>query len=211
MHGIPIYYAIYFRLLNRWVLVNKQSLIERDKKYETSIISAMAKNEMAILGDLSIGTKPALSIELISDSNQEVTRKDNEIKFIIGGVKLYCDGKEITNELDKKIAYYLIRFGDWNCGEPNIISGDDKFRSIRYEFSPEEDEEQGFNMIGTLSSMITTEFNEKTIYEKSVIALDTNLDPSLFSVKIPPDYYGEDLPLWIFSLKPNHEFKEPSL
>ncbi len=62
-------------------------------------------------------------------------------------------------------------------------------------------------MIGELSSMVSASYAEQTVYEKSVIALDTNLDPSVFAVEIPEDYKGNDLPLWQFVLQPNPDFK----
>lgn len=64
-----------------------------------------------------------------------------------------------------------------------------------------------FSMIGELSSMISSSYGEQTVYEKSVIALDTNLEPSVFSVKIPDKYKGNNLPLWQFIIQPNPDFK----
>ncbi len=37
--------------------------------------------------------------------------------------------------------------------------------------------------------------------------MDTNLEPTVFSVTIPKKYKGIDLPLWQFIMQPNPEFK----
>lgn len=55
--------------------------------------------------------------------------------------------------------------------------------------------------------MVSASYGEQTTYEQSVIALDTNLDPGVFSVKIPEGYKGKYLPLWQFIIQPNPDFK----
>jgi hypothetical protein len=101
-----------------------------------------------------------------------------------------------------------MRFGDWNENEPEVLEEGDKFLGVKYTFVPDfPPEEQRFSMIGELSSMISYSYSEQTVYERSVIALDTNLDPSVFTVKIPKDYNGKNLPLWQFILQPNPDFK----
>lgn len=115
LHSIPLLFAIYFSRQNKWFLLPKSSLIEYKTKYVTDFINAMAKNEMALLGDRTIGTEPDLAIELIADPSKDASVDSNgQAKLIIGGVKLYCAGREISDDLEKSIAFYLMRFGNWN-------------------------------------------------------------------------------------------------
>ncbi|MBL4831731.1 MAG: hypothetical protein JKY55_17825 [Aliivibrio sp.] len=209
LHGTPLLFAIYFSRHNTWVLLSKSSLVEQKKKYVIDFINAMAQNEMSLLGDRTIGTKPNLAIELMADLSKDTTVNDEgEVNFIIGGIKIYCADREVTDELEKSIAFYLMRFGSWNENEPEVLEKDGDFVGVKYTFSPDfPSEEQGFSMIGELSSMISNSYSEQTVYEKSVIALDTNLDPSVFAVEIPKGYKGKDLPLWQFILQPNPDFK----
>lgn len=104
-----------------------------------------------------------------------------------------------------------MRFGNWDCGEPEAILDEHNcLKSVRFAFTPPSMEnvvEQGFDIIGHLSSMITSAFNEHTIYDQQVTAIDTRVEPDLFSVKIPNDYKGKVLPLWRFNIQPNDEFK----
>jgi hypothetical protein len=209
LHSIPLMFAIYYSHQNKWFLLPKSSLTEQKTKYVTDFINAMAKNEMSLLGDRTIGTEPDLAIELIADPSKDASVDSRgQAKFIIGNVKLYCAGREISDDLEKTIAFYLIRFGNWNEQEAEGIYSGDVFKGVRFTYSPDfPPEEQKFSMIGELSSMISLSYSEQTTYERSVIALDTNLEPTVFSVEIPDGYKGNDLPLWQFIMQPNPDFK----
>ncbi len=209
LHAIPLLIAIYFSRNNKWVLLSKSSLLEHKKKYTIDYINAIAKSEMSLLGDRTIATEPDLGIEFIADLSKDATVSDEgKTNFIIGEVKLYCAGQEITDDLEKSIAFYLMRFGNWNENKPEGIFDKGIFIGAKYTFSPDfPPEEQRFAMVGELSSMISYSYSEQTVYEKSVIALDTNLDPSVFSVEIPTGHIGDKLPLWQFIMQANYEFE----
>jgi len=212
MHGIPVYYAIYYRCLNQWTMIPKSAMRELERKYETGLIHSIANNEMSMLGDMMIGTKPDLTFELIVDKAKEVkTTDDNKTHFTIGDVKIYCDDVEVDNSEEKNIAFYLMRFGKWACSEPvGIMDNEDNLHSVQFTFSPETlelAEKQGFEFIGDLSSMITSAFNERTIYEQRVTSLDARME-DVFKVKIRKEYKGENLPLWLMSMQPNPDYHE---
>lgn len=209
LNAIPLMFAVYYSQFNKWFLLSKSSLIEQKERYVTDFINAMAQNEMALLGDRTIATEPDLSIEFIANPTKKAMINDEgETDFIIGDIKLYCSDREIIDDIEKSIAFYLIRFGNWGEKEPEAIYNDGVFYGVRFIYYPESpSEEQRFSMIGELSSMISTAYSEHTVYEKSVIALDTHLDPSVFSVVIPHKYKGNNLPLWQFTIQPNPDFK----
>lgn len=209
LNSVPLMFAIYFSRFNKWFLLSKNSLIEQKRRYVTDFINAMAQNEMSLLGDRTIATEPDLSIELIADQTKVASiNKDGQTNFIIGGVELYSSGRLIKEGIEKNIAFYLMRFGSWNEHEPEAIYDGDAFKGVRFTSSPEfPSEEQTFSMIGELSSMISAAYSEQTVYEQSVVALDTKLEPSVFSVEIPDGYKGNDLPLWQFIMQPNPDFK----
>lgn len=209
LHNTPLLFAIYFSCHNKWFLLRKESLIEQKNKYVTDFINAMAKNEMSLLGDRTIGTEPDLSIELLADRSQEATvKEDGEANFVIGDVKIYSSDREVTDDVEKSIAFYLMRFGTWSGNDAEGIFEESELLGVKLMCSPDfPPEEQLFSMIGELSSMISSSYAEQTIYKKSVIALDTNLEPSVFAVLIPDGYKGNNLPLWQFIMEPNQDFK----
>ncbi|ALE98999.1 hypothetical protein ACSJL2_000467 [Serratia sarumanii] len=214
LHGIPVYYAIYIRMLRRWALVARSSMKELEQEHTLTPASALAKNEMYLLGDMMIGTKPALVFEVIPDPDKGVSvNEENFASFTIGGVKIYCNDSEVTNTFEMNTAFHLMRYGEWESSEPEaVFNEDEQLESIRFTFSPRSDENfklQGFDFIGTLSSLVTAAFNELTVLDSQVRSVDTRQNARLFSIAIPDDYKGESLPLWRFSIQPNYEFTDP--
>lgn len=210
LHGASLKFAIYFSRLNKWVLLSKMAFIERKRKFTINMLDAIAKNEMSTLGDRSIGTIPALSIELIaSDEQDSYISEDGEARFVIGRVRNYCAGNEVINERDKQIVFQLIRFGRWVEAEPQVIMDGARLLSVRFDYSPyldDWDKEAGFAIVGELSSIVSSAYNEHTVYARRVIALDTKVDPDFFSIDITDGYSGENLPLWQLKLQPNFSF-----
>lgn len=212
LNGIPLYFAIYYRCLRIWTLLPVSSFNELKKKYETTPIHSLANNEMAMLGDVNIGTKPPLVFELVADRTKDVSvDEDTRASFICSDVKMYCAGKEIEDHEEKNIAFYLMRFGRWECGEPEgKMDENGKLHSVRFTFNPESSEDferNGFAMFGSLSSMITEAYNEHTVYEQEVTAITPKADPDVFSVEIPKNYKGKALDLWRFIMQANPDFK----
>lgn len=212
LHGIPVYYAIYIRMLRRWALVPRSSMKELEREHSLTPASALAKSEMCLLGDLSIATEPNLVLELIPDRTKEVSVSPEGIAhFTIDRIKMHCNDREVTDTFEMNTAFHLMRYGEWLCPESEAIFTDGQLESIRYTFSPEDDENykrQGFDFIGTLSSLVTSAFNEQTVRDSQVRSVDTQQNVRLFTVTIPDGYKGEGLPLWRFSMRPNFEFTD---
>ncbi|UCZ80944.1 hypothetical protein LHL03_07380 [Pectobacterium carotovorum] len=210
IQGIPVYYAIYIRLLRRWTLVSRSSMKESAREYTLTPASALAKSEMYLLGDLSIATEPDLVLELLPDHTKELSVSDENIaSFTIGRVKIYCNGREVTDTFEMNTAFHLMRYGEWVCPGSEAIFNNDQLESIRYTFSPQDYDNfkrQGFDSIGTLSSLVTAAFNEQTVLDSQVRSVDSF--QRLFTVTIPNDYKGEGLPLWRFSMRPNFDFTD---
>lgn len=199
---IPLKFAIFYSQLNKWILLSKDSFTAHKTKHTTTFIEAMAKNEMSILGDRMIGTKPPLSVVFVANPEKEAfITEDNQASFMISDIKLYCAGEEIINDTEKNIAFYLVQFGKWAESEGEAFFNGDRLAGVKLDYQSEHKEEmenarqQGFGIIDHLSSMISTAYKQHTVYEKRVIALDTAADPEVFSVEIPDGYSGDNLPL----------------
>ncbi|WP_193452231.1 hypothetical protein [Pseudomonas nitroreducens] len=211
MQGAQLKIAIYFSRLNKWCLLSKSSLTEKMGRYEINMISAIAKSEMAILGDRSIGVKPDIGIEFMADPEKESSiNDDGTASLTISKVRIFNAGVEIHDYNEKSIAFYLARFGKLTCDLPQAIQEDGRLISIKFDFRVDDEDElhegQEFLIVGDLSSMITNAYNEHTVYEQSVVSLDPELDPDFFAINIDPDHVSKDLPLWQFSIQPNHDF-----
>ena len=163
---------------------------------------------MATLGDCMIGTTPNLELRLLANPKEasEIDSSGNA-PFTIRDVKILCAGNEITDEQEQKIAFYLMQYGTWIEKEAEPIIESNKLYGIKFVYAPEEENEQGFTMIGHLSTMVTNGFREHTVKNGDVVALKIGLDPTVFKVLIPQDYKGIRLPLWRFIVQPNPDFK----
>ncbi|WP_143494807.1 MULTISPECIES: hypothetical protein [unclassified Pseudomonas] len=211
LQGADLKFAIYYSQWNKWVLLSKQAFVEHKRKFTINFLHAMAKNEMATLGDRSIGTTPSLAIELVaSQDNDSSISSDGIAKFVIGGIRAFCAGEEVTNSKDIQLVFQFVRFGRWVEAENKAVLDGDKVKSLRFEYRPHEnewDKEAGFAIVGDLSSLVSSAYNEHTVYERKVIALDSKYDPEFFKVDIADGYSGENLPLWQIQFEPNFDFK----
>lgn len=213
LNGAPLRFAVFFSQFNKWMLLSKSSFVAHKTKCAINFIEAMAKNEMSIIGDRMIGTKPPLSVVFVADLEKEAyITEDDQANFVISDIKFYCDGEEIADETEKNIAFYLVQFGKWSESEGEALFEGERLSGVKLDYQPEHQEEmedarqQGFAIIGHLSSMVSTAYKQHTVYEQRVIALDTAADPEIFSVEIPVGYKGDKLPLWQIELRPNTEF-----
>ncbi|WP_334020157.1 hypothetical protein [Burkholderia orbicola] len=208
MQGADLKVAIFFSRFQTWVLLSKESFQEQRKRYAITFPNALARNEMSSLGDRMIGTTPSLEVQLLADPNKEAAINDEGVaRFIIGSLRFFCGGRELLSDMDRQIAFYLMRYGKWYESAAEAILDEEKLLGVRFEYEPEAPSEgQDFQMIGTLSTMVSTAYCERTTHQESVVALDVNVDPEVFSLVIPEGYKSEDLPLWQFIIEPNPDF-----
>lgn len=208
LNNLDLLFAVYFSAWNLWTLLPIEAFDESARDFSIDLPSAMAKSEMLMLGDMTIGTTPDLELCLFADPN-EASRIDNEgnSQFITRAVKIYCAGKEVKNELEKRIAFYLMRFGDWVESRSEQVISNGRLMGIRFAYSPVDQSEPNFAIVGQLSAMVSKGFRELTVKDGDVVALTLGIDPSAFSILIPEDYKGEDLPLWRLKIGANPNFQ----
>lgn len=75
---------------------------------------------------------------------------------------------------------------------------------------PSNQNNQGFEFVGSLSSIIAQNYINVSIHEfdneKNQLIMPQQ-EPEYFSVLIPENYNGKALPLWQFKVKPNYEYQ----
>jgi len=175
------------------------------KRSVLSFEDATAANEMATLGDMMIGTTPPLVWRLRADqSKARDVDKAGRVEFTIGGSELYCNGKKIESRLEQNIAWYLLLYGDWRQEEAPAHISDSRLEYVDFILRPEQESDQGFEIIGSLSSMFSSFYVQTTSEEKRVKRLLVRASDRWGGL-IPDDYKGDALPLWRFTLKPNFE------
>jgi hypothetical protein len=125
-------------------------------------------------------------------------------------LKLICKDQEITDEVEKNIAWYLMLYGKWESTGPTeakIVDGqfeyaEDTFMPV--EPADDEGKGQGFAIIGWLSSMYSAFYRQSTAPKGRIGQVRLEAVPGRLGRLIPEGYHGKSLPLWIFILTPAH-------
>jgi hypothetical protein len=200
--GRPVSLAVYWSRWNAWTLVPFSAIRLDDNKASISFLEATKHNEMVRLGDLAVGTKPPLVMRFVADPNRpRQILADGQVPFTIGAVEMYCDGVLIEDETERNIAFYLMRYGRWTEEAVPRTEGD-LLRSADFVFRPAEETGQGFEIVGTVSGMISQRYNELTTTERSIMRLTPRADPGSLGLLIDDSYRGRHLPLWRLRMKP---------
>ncbi|QPB24552.1 hypothetical protein [Rhizobium sp. 007] len=213
LNGLPLKIAIYFSNANAWVLLSKSAFKRVGKHFTISFVQAMALNEMAILGDRTIATLPRLSLEFRTTPDLAMEPDENsEVVLTNKSMKFECGDTEIVGDDAREIAFYLMRYGRWPCGEPTASFQGKKVIALQFLFEPEQVHEgQGCETIGGLSQMVSSAYRELTVDDTGVVALDIRHDPEVFTLRIPEGFKNETLPLWQFILQPNPVFGQTEI
>lgn len=202
--------AIYFSRINKWILLSPESFLVDGRRAYIDLPHGMARNEFSLFGDRMIATLPPLSLEFTGDPHDEraIVQPDGTAVFTIRQVQMKCAGRVITQEEEKRIAFYLMRYGRWPESEAPATIVDGRLVSLAFVSAPDEEpsDDQPFRMLGDLSSMVSTAYRELTVGDDGMFSLDVKYDPAFFELKIPDGYKGDALPLWQFAIQPNPEF-----
>ena len=193
--GCPVKLAVYWEKWNLWTLV-PLSACEHGGRTSLSMDRAFKANEMGILGDLHIGTRFPLRFRLIADPARERTLGDDgEVAFTIGGVELYCGDRRLTGGRERSIAMWFMLYGGWE-EEARAQISDGQLVRVEVIRMPQEDHGQGFEFVGTLSSMFSSMYLSSTSDADRVTRLGIKVTAGSLGRLIPDGYQSDALPLW---------------
>lgn len=199
LFGCDLKIAIYWAKWNMWTLVSDSNIKDNGILYSLSMQEAMTANEMYILGDKLLGTKPPLKIRILIDKNTLYLNHNGKAKYKINNVEVYCDDIRIDDIFEKKLAYYLMLFGQWPLHGPIYDTSNKNFIISEFIFQPDKkNSENKFETIGFLSSLYSTYYNMVTMTESGGVERISPKQPLSLALNIPPDYKGKYLPLWQF-------------
>jgi hypothetical protein len=142
-----------------------------------------------------IGTRPPLTLELIADpaKPQHLREGDDntqEIGFTVGGVECTCAGRTLSDRLEQRIAWFLMLYGRWGSEEVPHLTSAGELERISYVSKPPDDdnsaEQQGFAILGSLSSMYSTFFNSLTLTDAGKVRRPRlEPDPGVMAAGVP--------------------------
>ncbi len=194
--------AVYWARWGIWTLVSPGQLIEDHRGLTLDLETGVRFNELGVLGDRMIGTRPPLRLRLEADVNEPASiGADGKISFTIGNARLFCGSDEILDPIEKQIAWVFIQYGEWREVGPDTVIHDGRCKAIEYSWVPEERANCGFEIIGSLSRMFSRYYATRTLQDQQVVQIHAPLRPNWFRPLIDADYKRRDLPLWRFKMR----------
>ena len=197
--------AIFWARWSIWTLIDPEKLAPGGGALTLNMADAMKANELSLLGDEAIGIQSPLLLRLTMDPERtSPIASDGTVLVTVGKAQLFSAGFELSDSSDKQIAWAVMRYGDWETGEPRAIVDGDRLIGIEFDCAPQEKTDQGFELIGFLSSLFARYYADHTIQEGAVIRIMAPTQPEWLQ-----DLRKEDgdnrMPIWRFIIKPNYE------
>lgn len=208
LFGHQLRLAVYWSRWRQWTLLAVEDLSPSGDKLAVSVADAFAANRMIDLGDFMVGTTPPLALRVYSDeSKPRAIGKDGRGVFTIKNVAVLAGEKEITDNDEKSLVIYFMLYGRWAEEEPVFDLDGKDLISVEFRVRPEEQsEEQPFEMLGYMSTMIAQRFNDLTTDSAGVQRLTPHVPPGSLAARIPGRVQDMQLPLWVFHTRPRaHE------
>jgi hypothetical protein len=155
-----------------------------------------------------VATTPPLTCRILTDPTKpHRVDASGKVEVTIGKVEFYCGNRRIEDKQEQDLAFYFMLYGNWvEEGEPEAYIENGNL--IHFDFVVRHSEPtvgQQFEIMGSLSGMISRRFKDSTAPEATIQRLVPSAEPGSLGILIPEDYKGKRLPLWRFILKPNYD------
>lgn len=206
--GAELFVAIYWSRAKQWSLLAPEDLenLEGSSCAGISMLHAMQRSRMTLLGDRMIGTIPILVLRLIvSPGSGHAGEREGEFVFRTASAELYCGKALITDPKEQQIAWFLMNNGRWRVTDSEAEFDGERLVAAKFLVAPLEraNPDQDFEIVGSLSELIARQFDDATTVEGEITNISPESDPSSFGVEIPENFKGTALRLWQFDLRPS--------
>jgi hypothetical protein len=189
-----------------WTIVSIDRFRVREGGLRIEFSEAMKANEFARLGDVMILTTPPLQLSVLADKSKPRGLAANDTaNFTIGDVKIYGAGREISDPIEKQLAYILMFYGEWNIDGPFSIMDESGIAGARFVAHPEEASEDGMDSIAWASRSFGRYYNSQTLDGDLIKQLDGEPADNWFAPLSKWDFQNAKLSLWVFRLQPSSE------
>lgn len=197
--------AVFWSRWQVWTLVDPDRFADARGEVSLEMFDCVKANELARLGDRTVGTRPPLRLRLEMDAEQTSDiGRDGKVEAVIKGSRFFSDEIELNDPIDKEIAWIFMLHGDWCEHGPEPIIEADRLVALEFRWEPAEraNPDENFEMIGSLSRMFSRYFAEHTVKDREVVRLHAPLRPGWFAPLVQRDRPKSALPLWLFELRP---------
>lgn len=195
--------AVFWARWSIWTVVSPEKLLDATGGLTLDMMTAVKVNEMASLGDMTIGTRAPLKLRLTADPDRTgPIGSDGQVKVVFGCSQVFSEDRELLDPVEREVAWIFMQHGHWEEQEPAPIIEGDQLLAIEFSWAPVETSDQGFDFVGSLSRMFARYYAKHTLEDRDVMQLRAPLRPGWFAPLIRYDYQSKALPLWRFTLQP---------
>jgi Holliday junction resolvase len=207
--------AVYWSRDNSWSLLSPDAIPLCSGQYTIKRIDALCIDEMYDLGDFAFWTETPLIARMMIDRSKphRIDQRTSRVHGTLARLDIFCQDKLIESEIEKAIAVFILdnsRLVTRGWGA-NFDQGE--LVSIEAQYDVEKmctDDEVDFELFGTYSSMLSSEYVYSTSSDRGVEAFTPDMELDHFGVRIPADYKGEYLSILRIKVKPNYSLVGPS-
>lgn len=120
---------------------------------------------MAILGDISVDVVPPFMLSFVHHEEEGALLEDGCARFKIGRIEIHCGGQLMETTEEKKIAWFLAIHSNGELEEQTILSEDgSRLKRVNLIIrEPAATPDQGFAIVGSLSSLYSSLYLEMTL------------------------------------------------
>ncbi|WP_137123407.1 hypothetical protein [Segeticoccus rhizosphaerae] len=217
LNDCPLYVAIHWAAMGMWTLVPIDDFARVGDHIEIGLETAFKRNHMcSLLDDRALGLVPPLEFrmtmeEALHEASAEESnlgagddKEGRQMSLVVANVRLFAGGKEMLDEREKALVWFLVQHARWPCEEALREAGDGMWEMV-FTMAPDEVlEEQGFSIIGWLSELYTRMFYSGiTSLEEGTTGLSIDLEPGTLPRLVPTDLKSDRLPLWHLHINPS--------
>ena len=209
MMGCELFVAVYWARWNIWTLLPPDAFRIEGNRRRVDLPEALRQSQMVRIGDYTIGTKFPLSLLMHADRNEpRIIGPDGAGTFTVSNVEVYCGGRLVIDAVETRIATYLMFYGRWRYeSEPKLVGNE--IEAVEHRWVPEQDQQQGFEIVGSLSEMFSTFYRFMTQEDGEVTRLQIEVTPGSLGQLIPENHKGDKLPPWRFRMHPAKREAKP--
>jgi len=207
LRGYTLAIAVYWKSLRRWTINKVEDFETQNGTINLRFMDAMQRSLAGSFGDRMIGVVPPLvcRVHAKRDAPRSIDANGQAV-VTIGALSFFSEGREIVDELEKQVAFYLLFRSSWVEKEPVAKMDGDKIDYIELSIEPRERTEgQEFEIIGTTADMVTKQFEWLTTANDAIVRLTPQLTPEQMAPAFDDSYRGKVLRMWLFNLQPNYE------
>ena len=210
LHGHPLLISVYWSNVRIWTISKVEDFETQNGTINLRFVEAYAKSVAGEFGDRMVAAVPPLICRVHADpARSSSVTAEGFASFTINALTFLSEDKEILDNREKQIAFYLMFHSNWVDDAPLAVMDGERVSYVEFAARSEDDREdppgQPFRSLGTLAGMVTSFYKWLTTANEEIVRLTPQLEPADLAPGFDDGYRGKVLHLWQFQIEPNYE------